>query len=70
MNIVVRVDWDWYIAEVKDKESLYAFWYSKQEAVDELKNVIDMTVDYYSQEISFQKKIKKQLIGNKIEYAI
>ncbi len=70
MDIVVRIDWDWYLAEVKDKESLYAFWYSKQEAVDELKNVIDMTVDYYSQEISFQKKIKKQLIGNKIEYAV
>ncbi len=70
MDIVVRADWDWYLAEVKDKESLYAFWYSKQEAVDELKNVIDMTVDYYSQEISFQKKIKKQLIGNKIEYAV
>ena len=70
MDIVARIDWDWYLAEVKDKESLYTFWYSKQEAVDELKNVIDMTVDYYSQEISFQKKIKKQLIGNKIEYAV
>lgn len=70
MDIIVRADWDWYLAEVKDKDSLYAFWYSKQEAVDELKNVIDMTVDYYSQEISFQKKIKKQLLSNKIEYAV
>ena len=70
MNIIVRPDGDWYLAEVKGKENLYAFWYTKQDAIDELQNVIDMIVDYYTKEISFQKKIKKQLLNNKIEYAI
>jgi predicted RNase H-like HicB family nuclease len=70
MDITLRKDGEGYIAEVKWKSNLYAFWYSEQEAIDELKNVIDMTVDFYSQEISFQKKIKKQLISNKVEYAV
>jgi hypothetical protein len=70
MNIVIRKDGEWYIAEIKWKKALYAFWYSEEEAVNELKNVVDMMVDYYSEEISLQKKIQKYLVSKQLEYAV
>jgi len=70
MEIIIRKDGEWYIAEVKSKPNIYAFWYSKEEALSELKNVVDMMVDFYSQEMSFQKKIKKFLINKSYTYAV
>ncbi len=70
MEIIIRKDGEWYIAEVKSKPSIYAFGYSKEEALSELKNVVDMMVDFYSQEMSFQKKIKKFLINKSYTYAV
>ncbi len=70
MEIIIRKDGEWYIAEVKSKSNIYAFWYSKEEALSELKNVVDMMVDYHSQEISFQKKVKKFLINKSYTYAV
>ncbi len=70
MEIIIRKDWEWYIAEVKSKPNIYAFWYSKEEALSELKNVVDMMVDFYSQEMSFQKKVKKFLINKSYTYAV
>ncbi|MFA7717205.1 MAG: hypothetical protein WC875_00635 [Candidatus Absconditabacterales bacterium] len=70
MNIVIRKDGEGYIAEIKGKKALYAFGYSEEEAVNELKNVVDMMVDYYSEEISLQKKIQKYLVSKQLEYAV
>jgi predicted RNase H-like HicB family nuclease len=70
MEIIIRKDGEWYIAEVKSKPNIYAFWYSKEEALSELKNVVDMMVDYHLQEISFQKKVKKFLINKSYTYAV
>lgn len=70
MNILIKKDGTWYIAEVKWRKALYAFWYSQEEAINELKNVVDMMFDYYSEEISFQKKIKKYLAGKQLKYAV
>jgi len=70
MEIIIRKDGEWYIAEVKSKPSIYAFGYSKEDALNELKNVVDMMVDFYSQEMSFQKKIKKFLINKSYTYAV
>ena len=70
MDILIKKDGEWYIAEVKWRKALYAFWYSKEEAIKELKNVVDMMVDYYSEEILFQKKIKRFLLSKACEYAV
>ena len=70
MDILITKDGEWYIAEIKWRKALYAFGYSKEEAVNELKNVVDMMVDYYSEEISLQKKIQKRLMSKQLEYAI
>ena len=69
-DITIKKDGQWYLAQVKWRKALYAFWYTQEEAVKELKNVIDMMVDYYSEEISFQKKIQKYLAGKQLKYAV
>ena len=70
MKIIVRKDWEWYIAEVQWKENVYAFWYTEEEAVKELNNVVDMMLDYYSKEVSVQESIKNLLKNKKYSYAV
>ena len=70
MEVLITKDGEWYIAEIKWKKALYAFGYTQEEAVNELKNVVDMMVDYYSEEISVQKKIRKYLAGKQLKYAV
>jgi len=70
MWITIKKDWEWYIAEVEWKANLYAFGYTQEEAFNELKNVVDMMMDYYSQEMSFQKKVKELLSNKSYSYAV
>ena len=70
MKIIVRKDWEWYIAEVQWKENVYAFWYTEEEAVKELNNVVDMMLDYYNKEVSVQESIKNLLKNKKYSYAV
>ena len=70
MKIIVRKDGEWYIAEVQWKENVYAFWYTEEEAVKELNNVVDMMLDYYNKEVSVQESIKKLLKNKKYSYAV
>ncbi len=70
MKIIVRKDGEWYIAEVQWKENVYAFWYTEEEAVEELNNVVDMMLDYYNNEVSVQENIKNLLKNKKYSYAV
>ena len=70
MKIIVRKDWEWYIAEVQWKENVYAFWYTEEEAVKELNNVVDMMLDYYNKEVTVQESIKDLIKNKKYSYAI
>jgi len=70
MKIIVRKDGEWYIAEVQWKENVYAFWYTEEEAVKELNNVVDMMLDYYNKEVSVQESIKNLLKNKKYSYAV
>ena len=70
MKIIVRRDWEWYIAEVQWKENVYAFWYTEEKAVKELNNVVDMMLDYYNKEVTIQESIKKLLKNKKYSYAV
>lgn len=47
MHIITKKDWEWYIAEVEGKPNLFAFALTEKEALDELKNVIDMMIDFH-----------------------
>ncbi len=70
MKIIIKKDWEWFIAEVVWKPNAYAFWYTKQEAIQELNNVVDMMIDYYNEEVLAQKMIKHLLDEKQYSYAI
>jgi len=70
LTIMVKKDGEGFLAEVVWKPHLYAFSYTQEQAVDELKGVIDMMVDYYSQELVVQKKLQKDLLDKKFDYAL
>ena len=70
MHIIVKKDWEWFIAEVEWKSNIFAFWYSEEEAIKELTNVVDMMLDYYNQEVSTQKVIKNLLNKKNYSYAV
>ena len=70
MKIIVKKDGEWYIAEVEWKDNVYAFWYTEEEAVKELNNVVDMMLDFYNSEITTQETIKNLLKNNKYSYAV
>ena len=70
MQIIVKKDWEWFIAEVAWKPNAYAFGYTKEEAIQELNNVVDMMIDYYNEEMSAQMTIKHLLKEKQYSYAI
>lgn len=70
MEIIIKKDWEWYFAEVKWKSNIYAFWYSQESAIEELKNVVDMMVDYHNEKSKENKSIMKNLIKKNYTYAV
>ena len=47
MKINVVKDGDGYLAKVEGHENLFAFAYSEKDALIELKNVVEMIMDYH-----------------------
>ncbi len=70
MQIVVKKDGDWYLAEVVGKDNYYAFWYTEQEALSELKKVLEMFQDYYQEEVKQQQVISQLLLLKQQQYAV
>ena len=46
MQTTIEKDGDGQLAKVKDQPNIFAFAYSEKEAVQELKNVVEMIMDY------------------------
>ncbi len=70
-TITIKKDWKWYLAEIKWYNNLFAFWFSKEEAKNELLNVIDMMMDYHLELIEKERKLKNSILKNKyLEYAL
>ncbi|MEX0596945.1 MAG: hypothetical protein WD512_10640 [Candidatus Paceibacterota bacterium] len=70
LTIMVKKDGEGFLAEVIGKPHIYAFAYTENDAIHELKGVIDMMVDHYSQELVIQKKLQKDLLDKKFDYAL
>jgi len=70
LKVMVKKDGEGFLAEVVGKSHLYAFAYTEKDAIDELKGVIDMMVDHYSQELVMQKKLQKDLLDKKFDHAL
>jgi hypothetical protein len=70
MNISIRKDGDGYLAKVKGQDNLFVFAYSKQDAVIELKNVVEMMLDYHLEQANNERIIKNELTHEVEKYAI
>lgn len=70
-DIVIRKDWEGYLAEVKWLKNIFAFWYSEDEAKSELLNVVEMMMDFHLELLEKERKLKHQLLwNNMVDYAL
>lgn len=57
-KIIIKKDWEWFLAEVKWQENIFAFWYTEDEAKSELLNVIEMMMGYHLELVEKDRKLK------------
>jgi len=71
MWIKIIKDWNWYLAEIEWYKNIYAYWESKKEAVKELIWVLEMMIDYHTELLKSEQKLKKLILKSKdYSYAI
>ena len=70
MKIIIEKDGDGYLAKVEGHQNLFAFAYSEKEAVMELKNVVEMVMDYHLEQVNDERIIKNELTHTVEEYAV
>jgi predicted RNase H-like HicB family nuclease len=70
MEIIIEKDGEGYLARIEGHDNLFAFAYSEKEAVIELKNVVEMIMDYHLEQINEERVIKNQLISTVEKYAV
>ena len=58
MKIIMKKDGDGYFAQVEGHQNLFAFAYSEKEAMLELKNVVEMMMDYHLEQVNDERIIK------------
>ena len=70
VNIVIEKDGDGFLARVENHQNLFAFAYSEKEAVMELKNVVEMMMDYHLEQVNDERIIKNELASTIEKYAV
>ena len=61
MKTTIEKDGDGYLARVDGHQNLYAFAYSEKEALMELKNVVEMIMDYHIEQVNNERIIRNEL---------
>ena len=64
-KIEIQKDWDWYLARLSWYDNIFAYWFSIQQAIDELFNVISMIAEETN-----DTKLKKFLEEMTLQHAI
>ncbi|HKL22032.1 MAG TPA: hypothetical protein VJ904_09515 [Tichowtungia sp.] len=70
MKILVKEDGEGYLARVRGSENLFAYGLTKDEALDELSGVIDMTMDFHLEQIEIERRARQELLTNRASYAV
>ncbi|SHN90346.1 hypothetical protein BHECKSOX_534 [Bathymodiolus heckerae thiotrophic gill symbiont] len=70
MKTIVKKDGDGYLAKVEGYQNLFAFAYSEKEAVIELKNVVEMMMDYHLEQVNDERIIRNELTSTVEKYAV
>jgi predicted RNase H-like HicB family nuclease len=70
INVVLEKDGDGYSARVEGHQNLFAFTYTEKDAVIELKNVVEMIVDYHLEQANGERIIRNELATTVEKYAL
>ena len=70
IQTTIEKDGDGYLAKVNDQPNLFAFAYSEKEAVQGLKNVVEMIMDYHLEQINAERLIRNKLTVLQEQYAV
>lgn len=70
MKTIIEKDGDGYLAKVEGHQNLFAFAYSEKEAIIELKNVVEMIMDYHLEQANDEKIIRNELTSVVEQYAV
>ncbi len=70
MKTIIEKDGDGYLAKVEGHQNLFAFAYSEKEAIMELKNVVEMIMDYHLEQINDERLIRNELVSTVEKYAV
>jgi len=70
MKMHVEKDGEGYLAKIEGHENLFAFAYTEREAVMELKNVVEMIMDYHLEQVNEERIIRNQLVIAVENYAV
>ncbi len=61
MKTIIEKDGDGYLAKVEGHQNLFAFAYSEKDAIIELKNVVEMMMDYHLEQVNNERIIRNEL---------
>ena len=71
MRVIIKKDWEWFLAEIEWQENIFAYWYSEKEAKNELLWVVEMMMDFHLEQVEKERKIKNSILNFKIpNYAL
>ncbi len=70
MKTIIEKDGDGYLARIDGHPNLFAFAYSEKEAIVELKNVVEMVMDFHLEQVNNERIIKNKLTSTVEEYAV
>jgi len=62
MELKIKKDWEWFLAEVDWNDNIFAYWETKEEAKKEFLWVLDMMIDFHSELVESEKKLKNSLV--------
>ncbi len=70
MKTIIEKDGDGYLAKIEGHQNLFAFAYSEKGAIMELKNVVEMIMDYHLEQANDERIIRNELTSVVEQYAV
>ena len=69
-NSLIEKDGEGYLASVEGHDSLFAFAYSEREAILELRNVVEMILDFHIEQVNDERLIRNEIVSVIESYAV
>ena len=66
MKVIIKKDWEGFLAEVEWDDNVYAYWETESDAKSELLKVIEMMMDFHLEQVENDRKIKNHLLNETI----